>query len=110
MTINQYACHVADFIRKKRPELCPQACMYMAWRVAHCKYAMREGRVAFSFIKLNGQIRDAEGTTKLDLVPADKQPKGLIPQKDQYATVVFFDLEKEEWRSFRTDFFIDLKE
>ena len=108
LTINQYALHVAQYIQNKRPELCWQACMYMAWRVAHCKYAMREGCVAFSFIKLNGQIRDAQGTTNLLLVPDDKQPKDLVPQKDRYATVAFFDLDKSEWRSFRTDFFIDV--
>ena len=109
-TINSYALHVAGYIQKRRPELCWQACMYMAWRVAHCKYVLREGQVAFSFIKLNGQIRDAEGTTNLALVPEDKQPKGLVPIQEQYATVAFFDLEKNEWRCFRTDFFIDLKD
>jgi hypothetical protein len=112
LTINQYALHVARYIQKRRPELCWQACMYMAWRVAHCKYAMRSDRVSFSFIKLNGQIRDAEGTTNLSLIPEDKHPKPTPMPKPtpNYATVAFFDLDKSEWRSFRTDFFIDLKD
>ena len=109
-TINSYALHVADYIARQRPELSWQACMYMAWRVAHCKFAMRYLRVPFAFIKLNGQIRDAVGTTNLAYVPAEKQPKGLVPIAEQYATVAYFDLEKEEWRSFRTDYFIDQKE
>ena len=109
-TINSYALHVAGYIQKSRPELCWQACMYMAWRVAHCKYAMRSGAVEFSFIKVHGQIRDAVGTTNLDLIPEEKQPKGLVKHDEQYATVAFFDLEKGEWRCFRTEFFIDLKE
>lgn len=109
MTINQYALHVAGYIQSRRPELSWQACMYMAWRVAHCKYAMRTERVSFSYIKLNGQIRDTVGTTHLADVPADKHPKGLVPPEDQFITVSYFDLEKQEWRSFRTDFFIDLQ-
>ena len=109
-TINSYALHVAGYIQKRRPELCWQACMYMAWRVAHCKHALREGTVAFSFIKLNGQIREAVGTTNLDLIPVEHHPSsGARSKNSEFATVAFYDLEKAEWRSFRTDFFIDMK-
>jgi len=111
MTINQYAFHVARYIQRNRPELSWRACMLMAWRVAHCKYAMRTDRVSFSYVKLNGQIRDAEGTTNLALIPSEKHPLSSAPdvRPENYATVAYFDLDKNEWRSFRTDFFIDIK-
>ena len=72
---------------------------------------MRSGAVEFSFIKVHGQIRDAVGTTNLDLIPAEHHPSsGARSKNSEFATVAFFDLEKGEWRCFRTDFFIDLKE
>ena len=119
LSINEYALHVASYIAKQRPELCRQARFFMAWRVAHCKYAMRTARVSFSYLKLNGQIRDAEGTTPLADIPAEHHPGASSRQTggaasaekghDPYATVSYFDFVRQDWRSFRTDLFIEQK-
>lgn len=112
LSINEYALHVASYIAKQRPELCRQARFFMAWRVAHCKYAMRTARVSFSYLKLNGQIRDAEGTTNLADIPAEHLPSSGARRDsaEPYATVAYFDFARQDWRSFRTDLFIEQKE
>jgi hypothetical protein len=53
--------------------------------------------VNFEFIKLNGNIRPARGTTVMDKIPASDHPKGVRPSSKKVAT--FWDLSKKAWRS-----------
>lgn len=54
------------------------------------------------FHKSDGTIRIMKATRNLDLVPADKLPSGEVEVINDTACRVF-DLEKNEWRSFRYD-------
>ena len=69
--------------------------------------ALYEGIVNFEFIKKDGSIRHARGTTCPDLVPADDTPKGARTPEQQAAydrqTVAFYDIDKKAWRSMRID-------
>ncbi len=62
---------------------------------------LAEGEATFSFRKSDGTTRTAKGTTKVDLIPegsrAASAPAANAP------TVAFFDLDANEWRSFRRD-------
>jgi len=51
----------------------------------------------FEFIKLNGEIRPAKGTTMMKYVPTAAHPKGIRPSSPKVAT--FYDLDKQDWRS-----------
>lgn len=51
----------------------------------------------FEFIKIDGEVRPAKGTTMMKYVPQDQQPTGENPSSDKVAT--FFDLSKGLWRS-----------
>jgi hypothetical protein len=53
--------------------------------------------VNFEFIKLDGDVRPARGTTKMDYIPPKDHPTGLNPSSDKVAT--FYDLTKGAWRS-----------
>jgi hypothetical protein len=53
--------------------------------------------VEFEFIKLNGEIRPATGTTVMEKIPGKDHPKGIRPSSKKVAT--FFDLKKQAWRS-----------
>lgn len=53
--------------------------------------------VNFEFIKLNGDIRPAKGTTNLRHVPGIDHPKGTGHSSPTVAT--FYDLKKQLWRS-----------
>ena len=71
------------------------------------KKALNEGVVIFQFVKKDGTLRHARGTTDPDLVPADDTPKGARTplQQAMYErqTVAFYDIDKKGWRSMRID-------
>lgn len=62
---------------------------------------LHEGKVHFQFLKSNGELREANGTTLLDSIPNDSHPKGERDSSSK--VVVFFDLDKGEWRSVKKD-------
>lgn len=51
----------------------------------------------FEFIKLDGEVRPAKGTTMMKYVPQEEQPTGDNPSSDKVAA--FYDLDKNAWRS-----------
>ena len=67
--------------------------------------ALYEGIVIFKFLKKDGSLREARGTTCPDLVPTDDVPKGnrTPEQKAAYRakTVAFYDIDRKAWRSMR---------
>lgn len=64
--------------------------------------SMRQGVVSFKFQKKNGEIREAKGTTNMGLIPEENHPtSGETRTNDD--VVCFFDVDKQAWRSFRTD-------
>ena len=64
-------------------------------------------KVKVWFRKLNGDIRQLNGTVDLTLIPTNKQPKGLkdVPH-DQ---ICLFDTDLKEWRSFNIKSLIQLE-
>ena len=69
--------------------------------------ALHEGIVIFQFVKKDGTLRAARGTTCPDLVPESDTPKGARTPAQQAAynrqTVAFYDIDKKAWRSMRID-------
>ena len=69
--------------------------------------ALNEGIVIFQFIKKDGSLRAARGTTCPELVPTDDMPKGKRTPQQQTAynrqTVAFYDIDRKGWRSMRID-------
>ena len=81
--------------------------------VIDLRKALNEGIVLFDFIKKDGTLRHARGTTCPDLVPADDTPKGKRTPEQQALyerqTVTFYDIDKKGWRSMRIDTIWDCK-
>jgi len=65
--------------------------------VPELRKLLRKKIVNFEFIKIDGDVRPARGTTRLDYIPKEDHPKGIRPSSDAVAT--FFDLDKDAWRS-----------
>lgn len=69
--------------------------------------ALNEGIVIFEFVKKDGTLRHARGTTSPDLIPTDNMPQGKrTPQKQALydrTVVSFYDIDKKAWRSMRID-------
>lgn len=68
--------------------------------IEQLKRKLRSGQIVkFAYLKSNGDIRVAYGTTNVDFVK-DKI-RGWGDSRENYATSAYYDLEKGGWRSFR---------
>ena len=63
------------------------------------KEKLRNGVAHFVFIKKNGEVREAFGTTNAAV--AAKYTNGNGISREYFKTTAYFDIEKGEWRSFR---------
>lgn len=70
-----------------------------AMMIQNLKEKLRNGVVHFIFIKKNGEIREAFGTTNAAV--AAKYTNGNGISREHFKTTAYFDIEKGEWRSFR---------
>ena len=75
--------------------------------ITDLKTALYEGVVLFEFIKKDGTLRHARGTTCPDLIPTDNMPQNKRTPEQQALydrqTVAFYDIDKKGWRSMRID-------
>lgn len=60
------------------------------------------GVVQFTFTKINGDQRPAEGTTCLDLIPEVFRPKATGKRTPE-DLIAYFDIGRMAWRSCRVD-------
>ena len=68
--------------------------------IEQLKEKLKSGKIVkFTYLKSNGEVRVAFGTTHPDFVK-DKVC-GWGSSRESYATTAYFDLEKCDWRSFR---------
>ena len=70
-----------------------------AMMIAQLKDKLANGVAHFVFIKKNGEVREAWGTTNPSL--AEKHIKGNGTNRECYNTTAYFDIEKGGWRSLR---------
>ena len=63
------------------------------------KAKMRMGVAHFVYMKKDGTLREAWGTTNATL--AYKYTNGKGVSREIYSTTAYFDIEKSSWRSFR---------
>ena len=70
-----------------------------AMMIQQLKEQLRNGVAHFLYIKKNGEIREAWGTTNATL--AYKYTNGRGVSREIYSTTAYFDIEKSLWRSFR---------
>ena len=109
MSISSRALRMAHLFRKDKPDYPWSDCVRRAWWFVHFRKNLAHGFATFSFFKKDGSIREARGTLFFPLIPADKHPKEksqMSNVKCQISTFSFFDLDKQEWRSFSIANFI----
>jgi len=73
---------------------------------------LQKGAITVTFVKADGTVRDMRCTLDWTLIPDDKQPQDVpveklleIKKRKQPVehSLRVFDLDKQEWRSFRFD-------
>ena len=70
-----------------------------AMMIENLKEKLRNGVAHFIFIKRNGDVREAFGTTNRAV--AMKYTNGNGCSRECFCTTAYFDIEAGEWRSFR---------
>ena len=70
-----------------------------AMMIESLKEKLRNGVAHFIFVKKNGEVREAFGTTNAAV--AAKYTNGNGISREHFKTTAYFDIEKGEWRSFR---------
>ena len=63
------------------------------------KEKLRNGVAHFVFVKQNGEVREAFGTTNAAV--AAKYTNGNGISREYFKTTAYFDIERGKWRSFR---------
>ena len=84
-----------------------------AWWFESFRDAISNGFARFTYRKNDGTTRQALGTRSLSLIPVDKLPKGDMSDgaatwEDNVKAIPYFDLDKNEWRSFSVLNFVSL--
>ena len=84
-----------------------------AWWFESFRDALANGLARFTYVKKDYSTRTALGTRSPLLIPTDKLPK--CPQtndewEERPKTIPYFDLEKNEWRSFDVLNFVKLEQ
>jgi hypothetical protein len=65
---------------------------------------VRSERVNVSFVKADGTLRHMHCSLHPELIPAEKlQKEEANPRKRSEEALVVWDLDKQDWRSFRFD-------
>lgn len=65
---------------------------------------LRENTVNLSFTKVkDGGVRKMKATLNSELIPSEKRPKTEGSETKNESVVKVFDLDLNEWRSFRPD-------
>ena len=82
----------------KRNGVSMSEALKVAWRNAKLKIAMKLKIVKFYFQKVDGTIREAYGTLSNRIIPAIA---GNDNRKKNETVQIYFDTEKQEWRSFK---------
>ncbi|WP_300735941.1 SH3 beta-barrel fold-containing protein [uncultured Alistipes sp.] len=70
-----------------------------AMMIESLKEKLRSGVAHFIYIKKNGEVREAWGTTSKSLI--EKYINGKGCSRESYSTTAYFDIEKGAWRSLR---------
>lgn len=84
-----------------------------AWWFESFRDAISNGFARFTYYKKDGTLRQALGTRSPSLIPADKAPKGDMSDgsaiwEGSAKAIPYFDLDKNEWRSFSVLNFVSL--
>jgi hypothetical protein len=104
----------ANYINKNRSTHSDMSfALHTAWWFESFRDAISNGFARFTYRKNDGSTRTALGTRAPSLIPIDKLPKGDMSDdaaawEDNIKAIPYFDLDKNEWRSFNVLNFVSL--
>jgi len=67
-----------------------------------------KGYLQVTFVKADGSLRKLRGTMNLELMPQEWRDRRYNHNTGRFDTTAIFDLDIEEWRSFRNDSIVEV--
>jgi hypothetical protein len=67
-----------------------------------------KGYLRVTFVKADGSLRKLRGTMNIDLMPKEWRDRRYEHKAGRVNATAIFDLDIEEWRSFRNDSIIEV--
>ena len=112
MQEDQEIIQVIDALKRYLPDQ-PTKVNRMARQINDLKEQMREDIVHFVFRKMDGSERHAYGTRASDII-GQHELHGLRQQektktKPAFGTFSYFDIERDDWRCFRVDRLLEIR-
>lgn len=101
----------ANYIRNNHPANGNMSfALTSAWWFESFRNAISNGFARITYRKKDGTTRTALATRAAALIPLDKVPNIYDSDKikDNVSAITYFDLDKDEWRSFNVLNFISL--
>ena len=103
----------ANYIKSERPNADLSFSLKKAWWYESLRDLLSCGLARFTYRKMDGTIRVALGTRCPSLIPKGKMPKGDMSDgaaitESNIKAFPYFDLDRNEWRSFGVLNFINL--
>lgn len=77
--------------------------------LARLRKLLKAGVVEFSYKKKDGSLRKAKGTLKPSLIPETDSDDERIKNTNKDC-FTYYDLKRDDWRTFIKDNFIEIKE
>ncbi len=80
--------------------------------VEELKNKLQEGILVFSYVKKNGETRPARGTSNKDYIESKTSyrfPEESKSRVKKENLITYFDIDKNEWRSFNYEQFESAK-
>ena len=74
------------------------------------KRALHQRIIEFTYKKKNGDIRNAHGTTNINLIGQENSPKSIDGKTGPDNQIRYYDTDYNGWRSFLIENFIDWKD
>jgi hypothetical protein len=67
-----------------------------------------KGYLRVTFVKADGSLRKLRGTMNIDLMPKEWRDRRYEHKAGRVNATAIFDLDIEEWRSFRNDSIVEV--
>ncbi len=100
---------MAHRINEAHPTLPWSECWKRAWDLHWFRQMLLNGIAHFRYYKENDDpaqkniryvLRKARGTLLMDVIPEAKRPKGGPYRYPNFKNMSYYDLDKDDWRSF----------
>ena len=79
-----------------------------AWKNAKLYRAMCKSTATFTFRKVDGTLRHSTGTLSVQVIPSHSIPAGIRPHAKNSNRQTYFDMDKQEWRSYKRENLISI--